>query len=252
MKLLIIEDESAAARRLQKLIAEINPGTEVLDVLDSIDASTAWLQNNPSPDLIFMDIQLADGPSFNIFNEVNVTAPVVFITAYDEYAIQAFKVNAIDYLLKPVKTKELQTAFAKYYDKYENGSSSVDYQELAHHINRLQNNKRFLIRLGQQMKLLEIKDAAYFYTQDKITFLQTYTGRRYPVDYSLEKLEELVDGRAFFRINRQFIINIDAISEMYAYSKSRVKLILNPPIDESIIVSTERSPHFKKWLTGDT
>jgi DNA-binding LytR/AlgR family response regulator len=249
MKVLIIEDEAAAARRLVKLIEEIDPEIEIVDQLDSIEASLLWFENNPLPDLIFMDIHLADGSSFEIFNHLELIKPVIFTTAYDQYALQAFKVNAIDYILKPIKKAELEQALEKY--RKWTKPLAFDYSALANAMQRDEYNKRFLIRFGQNIKVVEFRDAAYFYTEDKITFLVTKEGKRYPVEQSLEKLDEMADPRSFFRINRQFIVNIEAIREMYAYSKSRVRLILDPSCDKETVVSTERSPVFKKWLVGE-
>ncbi len=248
MKVLIIEDESAAANRLAKLIQEIDPSIEVVEQLDSIESSVNWLEKHGAPDLLFMDIHLADGSSFEIFRFVKLDKPVIFTTAYDEYALQAFKVNAIDYLLKPLKKSELEQAINKYRNLQK--PAEMNYQALANSLQSDKYNFRFLIRFGQNIKVVEFRDAAYFYTEDKITFIVTKEGKRYPVEPSLEKLEEMADPRAFFRINRQFIINIESIKEMYAYSKSRVKLKLDPPTDKETIVSTERSPVFKKWLVG--
>jgi DNA-binding LytR/AlgR family response regulator len=248
MKVLIIEDESAAANRLAKMIQEIDPSIEVVDQLDSIESSVLWLEKHPAPDLLFMDIHLADGSSFEIFRFVKLDKPVIFTTAYDEYALQAFKVNAIDYLLKPLKKTELEQAIGKYRNLQK--PAEMNYQALANSLQGDKYNFRFLIRFGQNIKVVEFRDAAYFYTEDKITFIVTKEGKRYPVEPSLEKLEEMADPRAFFRINRQFIVNIECIKEMYAYSKSRVKLKLDPPTDKETIVSTERSPVFKKWLVG--
>ena len=249
MKVLIIEDEDAAARRLQKLVKEIIPDAELKEPLDSVEAVLNWLDNNELPDLIFMDIHLADGSSFEIFNHVQVEKPVIFTTAYDQYAIQAFKVNTIDYLLKPIKRQELEQAIEKYRKWL--GGAQIDYAQLARAMQGEQYNKRFLIRIGQSIRVVEMKEAAYFYTESKISFVVTREGKRYPLDYSLEKLEEMSDPQIFFRINRQFIVNIEAIKEMYAYSKSRVKVELVPPCELETIVSTERSPYFKKWLVGE-
>ncbi len=249
MKTLIIEDEVAAVRRLSKLILDIDSSIQILDDLDSIEQSLNWLKNNPMPDLIFMDIHLADGASFEIFNHFEINKPIIFTTAYNQYAIQAFKVNTIDYLLKPIKKAELETALNKY--RKWSRSQAFDYRALAKEMNRDEYNKRFLIRFGQQIRVVEMRDCAYFYTQDKVTFLVNKKGKRYPIDYSLEKLEEMTDPHGFFRINRQFLVNIEAINEMYAYSKSRVKIDLEPPCDLDTVVSTERSPHFKKWLVGE-
>jgi two-component system, LytTR family, response regulator LytT len=237
MKILIIEDEAAAARRLTKMLIELEPEAEVLDCLDSIGQSLRWLANNPPPDLIFMDIHLADGDSFEIFRHLDIESPVIFITAYDQYALQAFKVHALDYLLKPIKREELAQALIHVRPKIDKGV-------------KMQWNQRFLIRTGASFRVVDLKEAAYFYAENKITFLAAHNGKRYPLDFTLEKLEEMLPSDQYFRINRQFIVSIAAIQEMHAVSKSRVKLRLNPACDHDVVVSTERSPIFKKWLTG--
>lgn len=249
MKTLIIEDEAAAVRRLSKLIHEVDKNIEIVADLDSIESSLAWLEQHPMPDLIFMDIHLADGSSFEIFNHVQLLKPIIFTTAYDQYAIDAFKVNAIDYLMKPIKKLELEKAIEKY--RAWEQPIAFDYKAMARAVQRDEYNKRFLIRFGQTLKVVEFRDVAYFFTSDKITFLVNKVGKRYPIDYSLERVEEMGDPRSFFRINRQFIVNIEAIKDMYAYSKSRVKLTLQPNCDLETVVSTERSPYFKKWLVGE-
>lgn len=250
MNVLIIEDEEAAARRLEKLVLSLEAQTTVLDKLDSIEAVLNWLEQHELPDLVFMDIHLADGSSFEIFNHVKIDCPIIFTTAYDQYAIQAFRVNAVDYLLKPIKREELRAALDKY-QRQSHPQTAFNYQQLAQSIKEDPYNRRFLIRIGQNIKVVDAGDAAYFYTEDKITFVVTHNGKRYPLDHSLEKLEEMLDPRRFFRVNRQVILGLEAIREMYAYSKARVKVELEPPADMDIIVSTERSPHFKKWLTGE-
>ena len=252
MRVVIVEDEAAASRRLKKLLHEINPAIEVLQELDSIETSLEWLGMGHEYDLLLLDIHLADGSSFEIFEHIEIEKPIIFTTAYDEYAIKAFKVNAIDYLLKPIKKAELSKAIERFESLRKNSDSSL--KNLLKSLkpeNSSNYQKRFLIRIGQNIKVVEVNDAAYFYTEDKITFLITQAGKRYPVDYSLEKLDSTLNPQKFFRINRQFIINIDAIQDMYAYSKSRVKIGLNPPSDFDTIVSTERSPRFKKWLVGE-
>lgn len=255
MKVIIIEDENAAARRLEKLLGEIGPDITVLQQLDSVETAVAWLQHNPAPDLIFQDIHLADGSSFEIFEHVKIQCPIVFTTAYDEYALQAFKVNAVDYLLKPLKVSELKAAIEKYRRVFR-PADAPDYAALLDTMRKQTEPgylQRMLIRFGQSIKLVEMTDAAYFYTKDKITFLVTRsTAKRLPVDYPLDKLETMLDPRVFFRINRQFIINVAAIREMHPYSKSRVKIDLDPPTgDMETVVSTERSAEFKRWLVGD-
>lgn len=250
MKVLIIEDEEAAARRLRKLLGELGDDIEIAAELDSIGAAVGWLNENPSPDLLFLDIHLADGASFEIFRHVRIEKPVIFTTAYDQYAIEAFQVNAVDYLLKPIKRPELERAVEKYRRWVQ--ERQPDYSALARLLQRTgPYQRRFLIRFGQSIRLVDLSEIAYFYSEGKITFLVTNEGKRYPVDYSLDKLEEMVDQERFFRINRQFIIGVEAIREMHAYSKSRVKIDLSPPCELDTIVSTEKSPLFKKWLTGE-
>lgn len=249
MKVLIIEDEHLAAERLQDLLAEIDPTIEIIETLDSIESTVQWFSRHPMPDLLFFDIHLADGSSFKIFQHVKITKPVIFTTAYDEYAIKAFQVNAIDYLMKPVKRPALKKAIEKYREWQK--PPALDYEKLQAILGDKLPEKRFLIRFGQTIKVVDIQDVAYFYTSDKITFLVNKKGKRYPIDYSLEQLVSIADPRKFFRANRQFIVNLDAIREMQAHSKSRVKLILNPPCEFDVVVSSERSPMFKKWLVGE-
>ncbi len=249
MKIIIIEDEERAAKRLQKMLEEIDANIEIVATAVSIESSIKILDQSIDYDIIFMDIHLADGASFEIFNYVSITKPLIFVTAYDEYAAKAFTVNALDYILKPVKKAELERAYEKVSRTH--FSTGFNYRKLAKAVKESEYEKRFLIRIGQQIKVVEIKEAAYFYTKDKVTFVVTKAGKRYPMDLSLEKLEDLLDGRTFFRINRQLIVGIESIQEMYVYSKSRVKLKLTPSCELETIVSTARSPHFKKWLVGE-
>ena len=252
MDVLIIEDEAAASRRLTKIIKEVAPHIEIIDILDSVESSVNWFKKHTHPDIVFMDIQLADGLCFDIFKEVEVKSPVIFTTAFDQYAIEAFKVNSIDYLLKPVKQEELANSLNKF-KSLRKSEQAIDYKQLLESLQKDQKEyqKRFLIRIGQNIKSVDISEVAYFFTEDKIVFLCTYEKKHYPIDFSLEKLDEVLDPKKFFRINRQLIVCIDAIEEMYAYSKSRVKLKLKPPYKDDTIVSTERSPLFKGWLAGE-
>ncbi|MCX6290999.1 MAG: LytTR family DNA-binding domain-containing protein [Bacteroidetes bacterium] len=251
---LIIEDEEPAAGRLLKMLKEIDPGIVVLDVIVSVNSAVDWLKQHTPPDLILMDIHLADGESFEIFKKTEVTSPVIFITAYDEYAIRAFKVNSIDYLLKPVKKDDLQQALGKFH-KLHTAKPGVasDFSKLLETLKapKQEYKKRFIIRFGDHIKSIDAKDVAYFFTEDKINFLKTHDNKTYPVDYNLDKLEAMLEPAVFFRINRQFIISIKAIDQMFAFSKSRVKVKLVPPTDADTIVSTERSADFKDWLGGD-
>lgn len=253
MNVLLIEDEEPASTRLKKLLNTVDPTLEILTVLVSVKSAIEWLNTNPPPDLIIMDIQLSDGVSFDIFNEVEIKCPVIFTTAYDQYALQAFKVNSVDYLLKPVKAEELKNALDKYQKLFkEKKSPEIDYATLLSALSKGKDEfqKRIVIRYGEIIKTVEIADIAYFYTESKINFLFTFKNQRFSVDHNLDELEHILNPKEFFRINRQFIINIKAIDKMVTVSKSRVKLSLNPPCEIETIVSTERSSYFKEWLTG--
>jgi len=255
MNILLLEDEEPAAKRLEKLLKEIEPGVTVPENIVSVASGIKWLQQNPLPDLIISDIQLADGLSFEIFKTVKTLCPVIFTTAYDQYAIEAFKVNSIDYLLKPVKKEELVAAIEKYKKLSQAKQTNLpDISKLLEAMSAGEQSKykkRFAVRYGEHLKTISIEEAAYFYTEDKINFLTTKEGRRYTIDFNLDSLESMLDPHIFFRINRQYIICINAIAEMFSYSKSRVLIKLNPPAKHETIVSTERSGDFKLWL-GDS
>ncbi|MBK7886358.1 MAG: response regulator transcription factor [Bacteroidetes bacterium] len=250
MKILIIEDEKPAADRLIKMIHELVPTAEILATLVSIKSSVEWLMKNEAPDVVMMDIHLADGQSFEIFTLVKVSAPVIFTTAYDEHALDAFKVNSIDYLLKPIKLEELKRAIDKLKNLKNYNAQQVEKMISQFGARQKEFQKRMVIRFGDTIKMVDIPDVAYFYTEDKINYLCTSGNLRYPIDHNLDELEHLLDPAIFFRINRQFIINIHAIDKMLAWSKSRVKVLLKPSTTEDTIVSTERSPYFKDWLIG--
>jgi two-component system LytT family response regulator len=251
IKILIIEDEEPAAERLVKMLLDIDTNIVVVGNTVSVKSSVKWFRENPLPDLILMDINLSDGHSFDIFKEVEISAPIIFITAYDQYAIDAFKLNSIDYILKPIKKEELRNAL----DKYKR-MGTIQVQQVTSFLNTIKSNqdkefqKRIVIRYGDTIKMIEITDIAYFYTEEKINFLCTHADNRMPIDQNLDELEEILNPKIFFRINRQFIINIAAIEKMLTWSKSRVKIILKPASEHETIVSTERSSHFKDWLIG--
>lgn len=252
---LIIEDEAAAAEKLARLASDHLSEATLAGPIESIEESVEWLQQNPMPDLIFMDIQLADGLSFDIFAEVSITCPVIFTTAYDEHALTAFGHNGIEYLLKPIKEDAFQKAIDKYRSWTQQQSSpQPDWTTLLANIQSGNSGKSFqkrlVIRYGQQIKALEVKDAAFFYIESKVTILNTFEGKEYPVDQNLEELQQILDPAVFFRINRKMIVNIEAITKMSAHSKSRVRLTLSPGFTEEVIVSSERSPIFKEWLKG--
>lgn len=251
MQVLIVEDEPASAQRLKKMIQDIHPEMKVVEILDSIASTVKWIREHPTPDLAFFDIHLADGLSFEIFRETSIGCPVIFTTAYDQYAIRAFKVNSIDYLLKPVKKEELAESIRKF-QELRKTAPSIDLDALASLIGkpRKEHLKRIMIRIGQHLKVFEVKDLAYFYIDEKIVFAMTFKGDRYPVDFSLDELDDLLDPERFFRINRAFIISFESIDTMVSYSKSRIKINLKPPCPEESISSTERSPLFRNWLRG--
>jgi len=251
--ILIVEDEEAASRRLQKMVLEILTDAHILPLLQSVKSSIEWLKSNPAPDLIFLDVHLADGQSFEIFKEVTVTSPIIFTTAFDQYALEAFKVNSIDYLLKPIKKDELQRSIDKYLNLTAPKEPTIDIEKLLSSLQPKSTSykDRFAVRYGEHIRTIETKDAAYFYTENKINFLVTKEGKRFSIDYNLDQLEELLEPKAFFRINRQFIIGFHSLAEMFTYSKSRVLVKLNPPSKLETIVSTERSASFKAWLDGE-
>lgn len=252
MKVLIIEDEEAASQRLQKLVAEALPEAVILQPLASIRAAIEWFKANAAPDLIFLDVHLADGQSFEIFKEVKITNPIIFTTAFDQYALEAFKVNSIDYLLKPIKKEELKNAIDKFLKFSVARHPDINFQSLLSALQKEPSTykQRFVVRYGEHIKTIETADSAYFYTENKGNFLVTKDNKRYSIDYNLDQLEEILDPKKFFRINRQVIIGFHAITEMFSYSKSRVLIKLNPPSKLETIVSSERSASFKLWLNG--
>jgi len=258
MNVLIIEDETATARRLQKLLMEIDPAIQVLAIHESIAQTVKWLGQYGEPDLMIMDINLSDGISFGIFEEVEVNCPVIFTTAYDQYAIQAFKVNSIDYLLKPINKDSLVDSLRKYHKlQHPDGGTKLDISRLdiaklalALGIQKPDYMKRLVVRYGEVIKAIEVKDVAYFYSDEKIVFMSLKEGKTYPVDFTLDHLEQRLDPELFFRINRKFVISYHAIGKMISYSKSRVKITLDPPCELEAISSTERSGDFKEWLAG--
>lgn len=247
---LIIEDEEAASRRLQKMVTEALPEANILSPVPSIRSAVEWFLCNAAPDLIFLDVHLADGESFEIFKKVKVTSPVIFTTAYDQYALEAFKINSIDYLLKPIKKDELKKAVDKFLSFSSGADSEINFKKLLSALQLQPSNykQRFIVKYGEHIKTIETEIAAYFYTENKANFLVTKDNKRFAIDYNLDQLEELLDPQKFFRINRQFIIGFHAIAEMFSYSKSRVLIKLNPHAKLETIVSSERSASFKSWL----
>jgi len=249
IKLLIIEDEKPAAQRLFKLIKQIEPDAELVMHLEAVKDAVKWFNENNMPDLIFMDIELADGSSFNIFKEIKISSPIIFTTAFNQYAIDAFKVNSIDYLLKPIKIDDLEKSLQKFHSLQKN-KSNIDYAHLLKNLVNKEYQKRIVVRYADVIKTVEIENIAFFYTEEKYTYLFTFDNQRYPIDFTLDQLDHMIDPKNYFRINRQVIINFKSIEKMIAYSKARVKIILKPLPSFETIVSTERSPYFKDWLIG--
>tara|TARA_B100000678_G_scaffold289250_1_gene299396 strand:+ start:151 stop:909 length:759 start_codon:yes stop_codon:yes gene_type:complete len=250
MNILIIEDESPAAERLRRLLKPLLPDAFFHGPLDSVRSAVNWLNDNPNPDLIFLDIQLADGLSFDIFRQYDVNTPVIFCTAYDQYAIRAFKLNSIDYLLKPIDPHDLEGAVTKFLRQRETRAPHIDveYLQQSMQVQEKVYKSRFITRIGDQLKPVEVEGISLFYSADKITFMQLENGRPYPLDYSLDQVEGLVDPQRFFRVNRKFIISMSGIEDIRTYSSSRLKLKLKNVEDKDVLVSRERVNDFKKWL----
>lgn len=249
MKVLIIEDEKIAADNLENTLLEIDPTINVLDKLESIRESIVWFEKNRA-DLIFLDIHLSDGLSFSIFEQIEINTPIIFTTAYDQYAIKAFKLNSIDYLLKPIDKKELMKSLKKLKTLHERKNDiNIDYTALIQAMSQQTNSqKRFMVYAGVKLKSIKTEDIAYFYSMEKSAFICTHSNVSYAINYSLDRLEDMVDSEKFFRINRRFLIHIDAINNIYTLSKSRIKIELKPPPEEETLVSFNRTHEFRKWL----
>jgi len=249
MRVIIIEDEELAAERLEKMLIETAPETEVIAKLSSVKESVKWLTLNKA-DLIFLDIQLSDGLSFSIFEQITVKTPVIFTTAYDQYAIKAFNLNSVSYLLKPVRKNELTEALQKY--KSLKSAFSIDFENILSAVQGKQPDyrRRFLIQIGDRFRKIEAEEIAYFYAMEKCTFLKTFEGNSYPLDLSLDNLVNVIDPSQFFRINRKYVVNMRSIKNMYAWSRSRIKIILSPSVDEDsdTIVSIDWAADFRNWL----
>ncbi len=250
MKILIIEDEKPAARLLQRKVEKL--GLQVDTLLHSVEESITWFQNNAHPDLIFLDIQLSDGLSFEIFENIEIKSPVIFTTAYDEYALRAFKLNSIDYLLKPIDEENLEFALNKF--KARNASSpnlALDFELIKKMlINPIDRTfkKRFTIKMGQQLKMIGIEEVECFYSENKGTYLHTFDNRDYLLDTTLEQLETEIDPEQFYRVSRKFILPMKGIKEIQLYSNSRLKVILSTYKDDEVIVAREKVSDFKIWL----
>lgn len=252
MKVLIVEDEELAVKKLQKTLAAADDSVEVIGVTDSIKSSVEWLQQNTQPDLILMDIELADGQSFEIFNLTEVKSPVIFTTSYDEFALKAFKVNSVDYLLKPVQKEELQAALAKFRKLKGEPSTDVSLdklvKELQQKLQPKEFRKRFLVKHAQKLVSIDVDDIAYFYSDGRLNFFKTKDNKKFVVDYTMDELEGMLDPEHFFRVSRSFFVSVGSIDKIEDYFGNRLILQLQPAVDKEALVSREKVSEFKKWM----
>ena len=256
MKVVIIEDEKPAADKLVKMLKEYDPDTEIMAVIGSVEQSIKWIRETPvDPDLYFLDIQLSDGSSFDIYESIEINKPVIFVTAFNEYALRAFKVNSIDYLLKPLNYEDLYKSMEKIKSLRENlpaNKEKLQYDELSRVL--LQMNKtyktRFLVKVGDHLKSVQAENSMVFYAEGRTVFLITNKQNKYIIDFTLEDLIKSLDPVMFFRPNRTFIVNISAIRDVLVYSNSRLLIELNQPFDKEIIVSRDRVAQLKTWFEG--
>ncbi|HMJ47142.1 MAG TPA: LytTR family DNA-binding domain-containing protein [Ferruginibacter sp.] len=255
MNILIVEDEELAVKKLIKTLQAVDDTAVIAGVSDSIKSTVEWLQANPEPDLILMDIELADGQSFEIFNLISLKSPVVFTTSYDEYALKAFKVNSIDYLLKPVQKDELAAALHKYKEvknAYTGAKESFNMEnlvkELQEKLQPKEYRRRFLVKLGSKLVSIEVEDIAYFYSDGRLNFFKTRDNKKFVVDYTMDELENMLSPDEYFRISRSFYVSLSSIDRMDDYFGNRIILGLVPAVDKEALVSREKVSEFKKWM----
>lgn len=250
MNVLIVEDEIPAANRLSKMLQQLDDDITVSQKADSIEAAVQYLTSSPTPDLIFMDIQLADGLSFDIFEQVQVKTPVIFTTAFDQYTLKAFKVNSIDYLLKPIDEKELEKALNKYYDLHQKNTPdfSEKMMKLIQELNIVKYKERLLIKRGQQLSYLKTGNTAYCFADGKLCYAVDFNGSKYLLENNLGQLEEQLQPSSFYRINRHLLVNIEAVKKVHTWLGGRLKLEITPDTTAETVVSRERVNGFKEWL----
>lgn len=258
MQVFIVEDEPLAVKKLIRLLEEVALDVEVIGSAGSIRAAVEWLREHPAPDLIFLDIELSDGQSFEIFQHTPVKSPIIFVTSYDEYALQAFKVNSVDYLLKPVQREDLAQALEKYRTiklqySAEGYSATSGLEGLLSALSqRLEPARtyrsRFLVKHAQKYVTVEVRDIAYFWSEGRINFFKTHTGQKYLVEYTMEDIENMLDPHDWFRVSRQFLVSVSAVSQIHPYFGNRLKLTLRPEEPEEVVVSREKVSDFKIWL----
>lgn len=250
IRAIIIEDEEFAVRRLKKLLQEIEEPVDIIAELKSIQQAVQWLLMNQC-DLIFLDINLSDGNAFKIFEQVEIRTPIVFTTAYHEYALRAFEQYSIDYLLKPIAREKLKNSLLKFHNLKQSNPETANLQNIQELIGLMQNKpKRFMVSLGSKVKIIDSSEVAYFTSDSKMIFLHTFKGKRYSIDSSLKQLQLSLPIQEFFRVNRQYLINRKAIQDLQYYSATRVKVNLDPTPPEDVILAREKIGGFKKWLMG--
>ena len=247
MQVIIIEDEAPAATRLARMLADLDATIQIAAVLDSVEASVKYLQEN-EPELVFMDIQLADGLSFSIFQQVKLVRPVIFTTAFDHYVLKAFKVNSVDYLLKPIDPEELRQAIGKYRSLHQDGGLAAKIERLMQEMSPAKYKERLLIKRGQQLHFLKTSAMAHCHADGKLCYAIDFKGNSFLLDNNLHQLEETIDPRQFYRVNRQLLVNIEAIRRVHTWLGGRLKLEVLPPTQADTIVARERVNGFKEWL----
>lgn len=251
MRILIIEDETLLARHLKNLVTEIEPSAKTEAVINSVTSAVQWLKQNEQPDLILMDIELADGQSFEIFEQMEVKSPVIFTTAYDEYALKAFKVNSVDYLLKPIKEDDLKRALNKLKTLQHTPQAHENIYRMMEELRRSQAasyRDRILIKKGQKMIPVEISETALFFSMNAVCFLVTKNKQKYVIDYSLDELQQTLDPKKFFRVNRQYVLSHDVITALHNWFNGKLKVEVNVPVEEAIVVSRDKASLLKEWL----
>lgn len=250
MNVLILEDETLASQKIENLLKEIDDTLNVVGILKSVEAAKEWFASNDSPELVISDIRLLDGLSFELFESISYRNPVIFTTAYDQYAIKAFEVNSIDYLLKPIQKEKMISALSKLNKGDDSEMHPAPYQEIMEMIRTSKEDykTRFMIKAGQKILAVPVEKIAYFYSLNKLTYIVTMDGKKYPCDQTLEVIEHQVDSKLYFRANRKFIVKFESISEIHPYFKGRLKINLMPEAEDDIVISAERTPAFKKWL----
>lgn len=250
MKLLIIEDEVHSALMLKNMLLDINSNFEIIDVIDSVVESVSLLISEPEIDLIFMDIKLSDGLSFEIFKQVDLNIPVIFTTSFNDYAIQAFKVNSVDYLLKPFDKDELERSISKYNYFFKSNLYKMQIDNVIKQLSRSnpEYRSRLLVKTAQGLISISISDISYFYIESNVVFAKMYEGKKYSIDKSIEELEKTINPKLFFRVNRQVLVSVNSIQSIHNYFNNTLKVYLSPPIDRDIIVSRYNVKKFKMWL----